>query len=456
VLVDEYQDINHGQYRIVRALAADRSSELFVIGDPNQSIYGFRGSDAAYFNRFVKDYPEARSIRLTRNYRSTDAILTASSQVIQTLDDTVCSQRNYSDAPGERTVGFLELASEQAEAVAVGKIIEKMVGGLDFHIRDNGLQGGHGSGQEKSFADFAVLYRTHGQAQAFADAFTKAGIPYQMARPVRNCGESGIDALLSFMRIISGRGTYPDLDAIRDVSVPGIGNAAFKVFKNWGYRNDMSLKTALFQASRLPIPGMTTKTQKRLFEMTSYLSAVEKDVHQLTLPETIRYICENTKLVRVFEKDGKTDLKANLELLLDLAEESRGDMDRFFQTVALQSDTDAYEARVERVALMTIHAAKGLEFPVVFIAGCENGLIPFMKGGVPFDLEEERRLFYVAMTRAERHLYFSRAAKRIVFGRRREMEMSPFVADIEKELIRREAANHAKQQPKKQIQLTLF
>ncbi len=456
LFVDEYQDLNHGQYRILRALAADPEADIFVIGDPDQSIYGFRGSDSACFTRFAEDFPTARTIRLTRNYRSTAAILGASGQVIRRARQRRDDIRVYGADGGERTVGFMELANERAEAVAVGKLIENLVGGLDFHALDAGQVENPGGVREKSFADIAVLFRTRDQGDILAQAFEQAGIPCQRASALRKCGSAGVDGLLALSRVVFGLGTYADFDTVRKLTVPVVGLQTGRIFKNWGYSGGMTLKKALAQSVRLPIPGMSSRQQKRLYAMLTYLWGLDRDVRGRRLTDALQFLAAHTPLSGYFRDDIPSPEGDCFNRLLELAEDAGNDPLRFFSAVALQSDSDAYDARAQRVALMTMHAAKGLEFPVVVIAGCENGLIPFTLGREGTDLDEERRLFYVAMTRAEERLFFSRARKRTIRGRTVEREVSPFVADIEKALIREESAGRGKGRPDGHRQLSLF
>jgi len=350
----------------------------------------------------------------------------------------------------------MEAASERAEAVAIGKVIEEMVGGFDFHVFDGGASGGSGPTTEKSFRDFAVLYRTHRQGEVIAKVFAGAGIPYQLARPLRHCEVRGVATLLALLRIVSGRCVYSDLEAAKASMVPGIAPATFTAFKKWGYRCGFSLKTALFQASRLPIAGMSGRRQKRFLEAVAQLTLLEEKTRALSLGDRIAYLLDNTNLRKFSEPSENGAFIRQVSRLVDISRGCRDDISRFFELLATQTDTDAYDSKAERVALMTIHASKGLEFPVVFIAGCENGLIPYLRPGERSDLEEERRLFYVAMTRAESHLYFTLARKRMFRGRSRQQEMSPFVADIEKNLIHRPAKGYRKGRPKSQVQLTLF
>jgi superfamily I DNA/RNA helicase len=300
IFVDEYQDINHSQYVLVKTLAG-KGERLVVIGDPDQSIYGFRGSDRTFFNRFEHDFPGCEKIVLKKSYRSPQSILDASFQMITRQKTQTGRERILSNLSIDRKLLILETGGQKAEAVSVGKMIEQMVGGTSFLSIDSGKVMDEPE-KEFSFSDFAVLFRTKRQYSVFEEVFSTAGIPFQCA----------------------GR-----------------------------------------------------------------------------------------------EKRENSDIGA-----------------RGREGEVLNHDQDFWIPEAEKVSFMTIHAAKGLEFPVVFVAGCEQGLIPFFPGkGEPDDMDEERRLFYVAMTRAEHLLCLTYAKKRMVFGKIEERQKSVFLQDIEKNLF---------------------
>ncbi len=401
IFVDEYQDLNLGQYRLVKLLA--QHSHIFVIGDPDQSIYGFRGSDSRFFNRFAQDFPGCEQIRLRHNYRSTQTILDASFQVICAGDDQDNGARKiYASLDGTQKISINETASESAEAVAVGKIIEKGVGGLSFLSMDKGSGPDAGTDREYSFSDFAVLYRTRQQAQAFVNAFDKAGIPFQTADRENWIDMAGIKDLLALVRISLNRSCDADrqqfaqfLPRIEMLSQPMDTSSLLDTLAGW-----LDIKTL----------GQTDEKLAAAWQRLRVLAA------QYPVP-------------------GE---------LLD--------------ALRLDQDPDFLDKSVEKVSLMTMHAAKGLEFPVVFLAGCENGTIPFARDGKTVENpDEERRLFYVAMTRAKEMLYLTYSRKRRIFGRDQQRTRSCFIDDIEKELARYEKGKtRVKKQKPKDIQLELF
>ncbi len=436
IFVDEYQDLNQAQYRIIRALAPDRSSvkNLCVIGDPDQSIYGFRGSDTAYFKRFIDDYPGTEVIRLTRNYRSTQTILSASCQVIEDHRlDSGEGGRAYSQIDGVKVISVLELSSEKAEAETISRIISRQIGGTGFHSIDTGTVTDANLAQPRSYSDFAVLYRTHTQHRVLADVFEKHGIPFQVASREKALNQAGLPELISFLKVIEGIGGFFDLDNIVQLAIPGFGPGALVQFKDWCLQNRFALREGLNKALRFPVPGLPAAKQQLLNDFSSQIDQFHRDMSALSVADRLHYLETNTRLSRMLNKDAVT--REAFAGLVEFARQFDSAITEFLAAVALHTDTDVCAHRVEKVSLMTLHAAKGLEFPVVFIAGCEQGFIPFRRNDrEPADVAEERRLFYVAMTRAMERLYLTRAKKRRIYGQTEPRVLSAFVLDIENQL----------------------
>jgi len=458
IFVDEYQDLNQGQYRIIRALAP-KDKDIFAIGDPDQSIYGFRGSDVKYFKKFIEDYPEAEVINLTRNYRSTETILEASYHVIRDQHVTVSGSRIYSEINGKKTISVLKHETDKSEAVAVGKIIEKMIGGLGMYSIDFGKVDNFTSNREMSFSDFVILYRTGNQGKIFAKTFEKSGIPYQMVSRENAYSRKGIKELLSYLKILSGFGSYVDLERIVLLTGSGIGIKTYNLFKQWCFQNKFALKEALVNTGRFPIRGMNASNQLKIESIINRFNGYKKDMEDMQIVEQLHYLRKRIKQVDLAITSNLATGGAFLEICR-LAEGYKNKPGDFFTTLSLQTDTDLYEFESEKVSLMTMHAAKGLEFPVVFVVGCENGYIPYHRSDKKTqDVDEEKRLFYVAMTRAKEHLYFTHVKKRRIYGQVLERKLSPFVEDIENILMSHEISELKKKKKdpeKKQIQLKLF
>ncbi len=460
IFVDEYQDLNEGQYRIISALAPDPQSQICVIGDPDQAIYGFRGSDLAYFERFKVDFPKAQVIHLGRNYRSTETILESSFQVIQKgrADiDKQAGRRTYSGINGDtRTISIMSSPSEKAEAVAIGRVIEQMMGGLGFHAIDFDKLTHYQDKDQCGFSDFAVLFRTHSQGKIIKEVLEAAGIPCQLASRENIYQTPGIRQLLKFLNLVDGHGTFIDFELISRCFNPGVPRAVISAFKAWAYENQLPLSKAMRRLEQISIPNLNKAGQGKL---VSFWNALQTWEHRLTgLPVAKKMeILANEPFIQKLIINHR-DFEEILKKLVDRSMAFELETTEFLTSLALDNDTDQYETGVEKVALMTMHAAKGLEFPIVFIAGCEEGLIPFKQGKRgDSDPAEERRLFYVAMTRAKEMLFFSWAAKRRHFGEVLPKQMSPFVMDIERclqEYVPVEAKK--KSRTSRQTQLNLF
>ena len=403
IFIDEYQDLNHGQYELIKLLS--RENHIVVIGDPDQSIYGFRGSDNIYFKRFELDFPGCEKIILTRNYRSAQTILDASFQVICKSLENKDKIRIFSDIGTTKKLIVKETASEQSEAVAIGKMIETLVGGTSFFSMDSRKAEFDSSG-EYSFADFAVLFRTRKQCEAFIQVFEKAGIPFQAADKNSMLEMDGISQLISLCRSITQNEESIGKNRLQD----GFSSEEIKALKN--------------------------------------------EIGFLDNESGLRLLSKKAGLNEIMEKNARA--KEAFETLLSQARLYHN-LKEFFDAFTLDQDSDILDYDVEKVSLLTLHAAKGLEFPVVFVAGCEQGLIPFARDGENIDNpEEERRLFYVAMTRAMDILCLTYAKKRLIYGRQVKRQRSLFIEDIEKKLTRLEKTAVRMPEGKKPEQLELF
>jgi ATP-dependent DNA helicase UvrD/PcrA len=456
IFVDEYQDLNHGQYRIIKSLAPPGANRnICVVGDPNQSIYGFRGSNIKYFNRFIKDYPDAKVIKLTQNYRSTRTILEGSYQVIKPQNKDTFQERIYSEIDGPKTICVFETDSEKAEAVAIGKTIEKLIGGIGFHSIDFGLLDGQQHAGNISFSDFAVLYRTAEQNRVLSEVFDTAGIPYQTVSRENVLNTKYIGELISLLKVVEGTGGYADLERSLKITTPTITSKGIQNFKNWGYENRFSLESALINARRFPINKMGKANQRKMADILNKIFEIRQKTKTMSIRQKLLFLLESTEISSSSDWGQKTN--DSLNHIINVCESFDSNNLDFFKMVALQTDTDTYNYNSESVALMTMHAAKGLEFPVVFIAGCENGLLPFQPfDGDISDIQEERRLFYVAMTRAKERLYITFAKKRKRFGKIEKRTLSPFVRQIEKKILTHDAAILGKRTKTGPLQLKLF
>jgi superfamily I DNA/RNA helicase len=368
ISVDEYQDVDELQYRLLRLLTAPDGS-LCAIGDPDQAIYGFRGADVGYFLRFRQDFPGAASARLSRNYRSSQAIVDGALQAVAPgtlVRDRVLRAQGQRSAPPR--LHLHRAASEAAEAEFVAHTIERLLGGSTFFSFDSGRVDGDGA-DNLSFADIAVLYRTDGQAPALVEALSRAGMPVQKRSHDRLADLPGVQQVLAALR--AGRSDAPPAD--------------------------------------------------------------------------------RAVLARVRRAAAGAGVAAlDLEALEPLAARCGEDLDRFLAELALGAQVDTWDPRADRVSLLTLHASKGLEFPVVFVVGCEDGLLPLRFGAAEpsaAELAEERRLLFVGMTRAQSHLYLTWAARRARRGVVAEAAPSPFLASIDEALLERLASTGRARRP---------
>ncbi len=452
VFVDEYQDLNYGQYRLIRRLSPTGEG-LCVIGDPDQSIYGFRGSDIRFFERFAADFPESRTIRLNRNYRSVETILEASAQVLRGHAMDGEGSRVYSGLKGIDKLTILEAAAERAEAVAVGKIIERMVGGSGFHAIDFGKT--DGGSVDHAFSDFGVLYRTKAQGRIVAEVFDGAGIPYQMASREHVYDQPGIAPLIACLRLTEGVGRLGDLETVSALPRFAIGKTTIDRFRAWFFDSELSLPNALERAATTHAVGLGTVVQQKIRKLATDLSGLKNETAGQPAADRLNRLVQALDLQdTIFENNRRIDAH---ERLITAAAAYDRDAAAFLDAVALDSDPDVCAANAQKVSLMTLHAAKGLEFPVVFILGCEDGLIPYRRpGGDEVDVDEERRLFYVGMTRAKSQLFLSWSKKRTLYGKTLDRKLSPFVSDIESPLLKNEKQVYRKKKREGQVQLELF
>ncbi len=456
IFIDEYQDINAGQYRLIRLLAGT-CRNICVIGDPDQSIYAFRGSHRECFQWFQRDFQDARTIFLKNNYRSTQTILEVSSQVIQRnpeLSDTLKRQPVHSGRQGDPQIHVMTMATEKSEAVAIGKTIESMVGGTGFLSLDSGVVDAAETHPWLSFSDFAVLFRTRSQATPILSVLEKAGIPCQLVDRTATLDHAGMQALLAAVKVFYGVGLFSDLEQVTTLLRARVSVKSLELLKKWAYSNHLSMPESLTQARRFPIPDLARSAQQRLVELAGRIAAFRREVDRRSVGDAVDWIATQTGLREKYAGDRLFEQGLRSLRLNDARYQT--DPAGFLAVQALSGDTDLYDHRVEKVSLMTMHAAKGLEFPVVFIAGCEKDWIPFRSAGRLPDIEEERRLFYVALTRAKTHLLLTRAAVRYIRGQKRFRRWSPFLADIDSAMKNVSESRLQRSRTPAQEQLALF
>ena len=446
LLVDEYQDTNRAQYVFLRLLAEEHRN-LFVVGDDDQSIYGWRGADIRNILEFEKDFPDTRMVRLEQNYRSTKTILDAANRVISENVNRKGKTLRTDNATGER-VTLVEASDEQDEAQWVAEEIRT-------RMMDN---------PQLTLRQFVVLYRTNSQSRAMEEALRREGMPYRVIGGTRFYERREVKDALAYLRLVANPAA--DEAFLRIVNVPrrGIGDTTVARLAEHAARQGIPLLAAAAEA--MSVDGIRGGAGKALPELAGLIRkfAALAGTGGVTLDALLRELMMESGLVEALRAEGAEgkDRIENLdELLTGAAEIQRrldeGDpeltfemelageadsveqprpLDVFLAHVALVADVDQHDPLAEAVSLMTLHNAKGLEFPYVFITGLEDGLFPMMRAyDEPADLEEERRLFYVGVTRAERKLYLAHAKRRRRAGQYMDSTPSPFLESVPSELL---------------------
>ncbi|MDA8164229.1 MAG: UvrD-helicase domain-containing protein [Desulfobacteraceae bacterium] len=433
LFVDEFQDLNRGQYELVLALAA--TARVFAIGDPDQAIYGFRGSDLRFFFDFA-GRPETESLALSRNYRSAPAILQAAGTVIRCNrlhSGAVLRPQREEKIAIERFTA----ATEAGEAEFVVRRIEELMGGISHFSINSGRGGGEERG--RSFGDFAVLYRTGFQAAPLAEALGRRGIPCQQVGATPFYMGPGLRAAAWLVRTAASGGVAAHLALLREVR--GIGTATLASLER-----AVPLDCPDFFSRTEGLP-LTAEVRTRLRAVAGVLRRFGERAAAEGLTAALR------EAMVALEVDPEQE---EARRLFELAGAFGADLAFFARHLEENAKATIYDPRAEAVALMTLHAAKGLEFPVVFLAGLEEGLLPLVLEGRESDIEEERRLFYVGLTRAREALLLTEAAERTVFGRPRRQEPSRFLQEIPAGLLRQAEDAPRPARKKAATQMRLF
>jgi superfamily I DNA/RNA helicase len=393
IMIDEYQDINFAQYQFVKRILSGPKGNLFAIGDPNQAIYGFRGSDVEFIRRFTEDYPSARQYQLKKSYRCTDRILMASTQVLSlTAEDSL-----------KGTSRGLKLridthTTDRTEAEFIARTIDQLMGGMQFHSMDRGLQTDNDS-EITSLSDFAVLCRTRAQMEIVETVLAERNIPYQMVGREPFFTREPMKTTLDVFSFLATQGN------VLTSSLLNAKNVDLAKFKD-------------------------VKPDGSVRELLSQIIACMPDL-----------------------KEEKYTVQ--IQKLLGIAEAFGTDAIGFLHQIRLGAGVDSWESKAERVSVMTIHASKGLEFDCVFVPGCEDGIMPYSLYFDKPDVAEEKRLLYVGMTRASKYLYLSHARKRWLNSRELQLPRSPFLEHIEQGLFEL-SVKEKKKEKAPDMQLKLF
>ena len=423
VMIDEYQDTNHAQYLLAKLLASHWKN-IAVVGDADQSIYAWRGADIQNILDFEKDYPNCTSIKLEQNYRSTKIILDTANAVIENNEGRP-KKNLWTDKTEGAKIQHFTAQSEHEEAAFIGDTIAKK---HDIH----GVP----------YGDMAILYRTNAQSRVLEEALIKRALPYIMVGGTKFYDRKEIKDVLAYLRVLYN--PFDDLSLLRIINVPkrSIGATTVAKLQDYARANGTSLFMTLTQLHL--VDSIKGKTKEKLEEFGILIFTLVAEMEDRTVLDILESILDRTGYLAQLEEstDPQDQARAeNIGELLSVAKDFQdtnpsGTVEDFLEQVALVNDVDSFEQEESKVTLMTLHAAKGLEFPIVFLGGLEEGLFPHSRTLMnPEEVEEERRLAYVGITRAEKELYISNATTRTVFGRTSSYLPSRFIDEIPEELV---------------------
>ena len=428
--VDEYQDTNHAQYQLVKLLAS-RFKNICVVGDADQSIYGWRGADMQNILDFEKDYPEAKVVLLEENYRSTKKILQAANEVIKNNRNRRPKKLWTQNDDGEQIV-YYRANDERDEAVFVASTIDNI-------IREEG----------KNFKDFAVLYRTNAQSRTIEEALLKSNIPYTMVGGTKFYSRKEIRDVISYLNLIANPADNISFERVVNEPKRGVGPGTLEKIRTFAYEQNMSLLDASANIMLSPIKG---KAAQGVYDFANMILNLRDQLDGLSITEAVEAVLDKSGYLDALSMQQTLESQARIENIEEFMsvtknfDETNTDgtenetgidrLGRFLNDLALIADTDDGDMEAAEVTLMTLHAAKGLEFPVVFLIGMEEGVFPLSRASEdPEELEEERRLAYVGITRAEEILFLTNANTRTLFGKTSYNRPSRFLREISDDLL---------------------
>ena len=427
--VDEYQDTNHAQYQLVKLLAS-RFKNICVVGDADQSIYGWRGADMQNILDFEKDYPDAKVVLLEENYRSTKTILQAANDVIKNNRNRRPKNLWTQNEDGEEIV-YYRANDEQDEAVFVAKTIEELSREAGYKHRD-----------------FAVLYRTNAQSRTIEEALLKSNIPYTMVGGTKFYSRKEIRDVIAYLNLIANLSDNISFERIINEPKRGIGPGTVDKIRDFAQMQESSLLDA---SANIMLSGIKGKAAQAIWDFANLILDLRERLDQLTITELVEEVLDKTGYMTALTNQGNLESQARIENIQEFLSvtknfDENGDsiedetgvdtLSRFLNDLALIADTDDGAQETSEVTLMTLHAAKGLEFPVVFLIGMEENVFPLSRAAEdPDELEEERRLAYVGITRAEKVLFLTNANSRLLFGRTSYNRPTRFINEISSDLL---------------------
>ena len=424
IMVDEYQDTNYAQFKLV-SLLAGKYKNLCVVGDDDQSIYKFRGANIGNILGFENVFPDAKVVRLEQNYRSTQNILNAANQVIQNNMERKRKTLWTENEEGEK-LHFRQFMNAYEEA-------EYIVGDISKKVREKDAQ----------YRDIAILYRTNAQSRLFEEKFLMANIPYKLVGGVNFYARKEIKDLLAYLKTVDN--ARDDLAVRRIINVPkrGIGATTLTRVQDYAVSMGMSFYEALKEANAISTLG---RAATKVEPFVTFIQTLRSKAEYLSPSELLKDIIESTGYVKELEAEGTEEAEARIENIDELItkvvsyeeENEEPTLSGFLEEVALVADIDSVDGDDNQVLLMTLHSAKGLEFPFVYLAGMEDGMFPSymtITSDDPTEIEEERRLCYVGITRAMKDLTLTCAQQRMIRGETQYNKVSRFIKEIPRELV---------------------
>lgn len=422
ILIDEYQDTNRAQYRIANLLA-QKYRNICVVGDDDQSIYSWRGADIRNILDFEKDYVDATVFRLEQNYRSTQIILDAAHNIVVKNLNRKEKKLWTENEKGNKIICY-EADDEKGEAFFIADTIKK--------LHDDGTY---------NYNDFAILYRMNAQSRTLENALRVARIPYTIIGGLRFYERMEIKDILSYLRLLINRNDSISLERIINVPSRKIGKATINKLKEFAYEEDISLYEAIANVSQ--IPDIQQRTQTSINKFVEIIEGIDPNRKPT---QVIKDVLEKTGYIKALKEENTIESQSRIENSMELLSEAKEFEERleegqtatlssFLEGITLKTDQDKWNEYENKVSLMTLHSAKGLEFPIVFIAGMDRGIFPTQRSmDSDKELEEERRLCYVGITRAKHQVYLISAERRLLFGKESFFEPSLFLDEIPKNL----------------------
>ncbi len=432
ILVDEYQDTNRAQYELIKMLTSQRI-KVCVVGDDAQSIYGWRGADISNMLDFQKDFPNAKMFKLEQNYRSTANILKGANSVIVNNKNQI-EKNLWTEQPEGDKITVIRCSDEKDEAFQIAKNIKKEV-----------------QKRKITLNDIAILYRTNSQSRALEDALRREKLPYQIIGGVEFYRRKEVKDILAYLRVLANQDDEESLLRIMNFPQRGIGNTSIEKMLNFSRKLDISFFTTMGRI--FEVIEVKERIQKNVKQFKLLLNKYIELKDKLSLYELTSALVDELGILRMYKEENSKDSLAryqNVQELLnaiqDFTKRNKGaSIDDFLAEVSLVSGIDQMKDEANFVTLMTIHSAKGLEFPVVFLSGLEEDLFPInRKFDSDADIEEERRLFYVAFTRAKEKLYLTYARSRYRFGEVAYQDRSRFIGEVDESVLEEAKASNAR------------